>query len=321
MRVLTGLVVFLCLSSLQMVSFAKDLVLPSSIECNDELSCALNSVVGIVPNWPVNFRRNEEPEGSGVVLGDGRLIATADHVLGPAKSVLVRTIQGELIDANIVLRDPSSDIALLKVRTNLAAIKISEDLNIGEKACAIGNGFGLNIALNCGVVSATNMSGTGFNKIEDFVQTDAAVNPGMSGGALVNSKGELIGVLSAIFTKGSDANIGVNFAVSSALLNRIVEDFLEIGMISRIQSGITVRPSLGQGRLGVKGALVVGLRDASPEAKAGLIKGDVILSLNDRRIQRAGAYEAALALLKKGNKVTIQILRDEKIINLIVEFE
>ena len=144
------------------------------------------------------------------------MIATADHVIGPARKVFVRTVEGEDSTAEIVLRDAQTDIALLRLKNPLRPFEFSVEAATGEKTCAIGNSFGLDIAVTCGVVSTLQMSGAGFNQVEDFVQTDAAVNPGMSGGALVDESGKLVGMLSAIFTKKSDSNIGVNFAVSAA---------------------------------------------------------------------------------------------------------
>ena len=215
----------------------------AATQCETPLDCARHSVVSLLPLWPAGFTRNEEPEGSGIALGNGTLIATADHVLGPAKSARIRTLSGVIMEAQIVLRDPIADIALLKVPEKIKPFALEKPPMVGEAACAIGNSFGLDVSIACGVVSAKNVSGTGFNRVEDFVQTDAAVNPGMSGGALVNSKGELLGMLSAIFTRQSDANIGVNFAVSTRLLLRVVEDFEHDGLLSHTISNLLLRPA------------------------------------------------------------------------------
>lgn len=318
MRFFTAFIVWFCLFG---VSRSENINAGIPFVCEGKIACATNSVVSVLPNWPPNLKRNEEPEGSGVVLLDGRIIATSDHVIGPAKSVLVRTLQGTVLEAEIVLRDPMSDIALLKIDQPLSSIKIANSYNIGETACAIGNSFGLNISLTCGVVSATQVSGVGFNRIEDFVQTDAAVNPGMSGGALVNQNGELIGLLSAIFTKVSDANLGVNFAVSAQLLSRILNDYASKGRVARIEPGIRVRPSLKLGEVGIGGALVVGMDEQSQEAEGGVRLGDVILHFNGRRINRAGAYVAALALVEKGRITTMNVLRNGRSQNLRLKFD
>ncbi|MGI9357698.1 MAG: S1C family serine protease, partial [Rhizobiaceae bacterium] len=275
----------------------------------------------VLPVRAPDAERSDEPEGSGVVMGDGTLVATANHVIAAAKEVFVRTVLGEIIKADIVLREPQTDIALLRVHSKLKPVALGQTSVLASRACAIGNSFGLGISVSCGVVSATQMSGVGFNRIEDFVQTDAAVNPGMSGGALVNGDGRLIGMLSAIFTKTSDADIGVNFAVSTMLLIRIMDEFSETGTVSLLQPGLVVRPALRAGMPGTQGALVVQVKDGSPEAQAGLIAGDVILFANGRRIKRAGAYMAALAHLRKGDSLALDILREGTRKAVAIRFE
>jgi S1-C subfamily serine protease len=162
-----------------------------------------------------------EPEGSGVVVGDGTRVVTADHVLGPGRRlvrVMVRDSDGVIHPARVLARNRLADIAVLALDTPLAAAAWrAGPVGPGLPVCAIGNAFGLGLSVTCGRVSATHRAGIGFNAVEDFIQTDAAVNPGMSGGALVDEDGALVGMLSAIFTKQSDANIGVNFAVHLGL--------------------------------------------------------------------------------------------------------
>lgn len=299
---------------------AGDLIIENE-PCHNKLDCARSSVVSVLPIWPANVPRSSEPEGSGIALTNGHLIATADHVLGPAKSILVRTHSGEVMGADIVLRDPASDVALLRVAKPIQPIPLSKEARVGSRACAIGNGFGLDISLTCGIISATKMSGTGFNRIEDFLQTDAAVNPGMSGGALVNANGQLIGMLSAIFTKKSDSNIGVNFAVSADLLGRILDDFVRFGHLRRPGSGLLIRPALQRGQTGLSGARVARVDEGSAEDKSGVKVGDIILFAGKRRIKRAGAYLSALALLEKGDSLLLDILRQGKRQEISVEYE
>ncbi len=293
----------------------------ASFNCENEVSCARRSVVSVLPLWPANTPRGEEPEGSGIVVASGRLIATADHVIGAARKVLVRTISGEVVKADIVLRDAQTDIALLRVENPLQPFQYTGYSKVGTRACALGNGFGLDISVTCGVISAVQMSGLGFNRIEDFVQTDAAVNPGMSGGALVNSEGRLVGMLSAIFTKKSDSNVGVNFAVSTPLLQRTIEDFLDDGTLQRVASGILLKPALTTGEAGLAGAKVVRVVEGSSEAAAGVLADDIIVFAGKRRIKRAGAYLAALALLEKGDSLNLEILRMDERRNLTVRFD
>lgn len=303
------------------VVWAKDLRLSELSQCEGALECASRSVVSVLPIWPANVQRSEEPEGSGIVIDDGTLIATADHVMGAAKKVFIRTLSGEIRAAQIVLRDPRTDIALLRVEDALIPYSVAESIQVAERACAIGNSFGLDVSITCGVVSALEVSGTGFNPIEDFIQTDATVNPGMSGGALVNERGELIGLLSAIFTKGSDSNIGVNFAVSANLLRRVVDDYLDDGQVGYPSSGVLIKPSPNTAEAGISGAKIVRVIKDSAEERAGLQVNDIILIANNRRIKRAGAYEAAIALLNRGSSLKLKILREDEFLDVIVDLE
>lgn len=196
------------------------------------------SVVSVLPTWP-GFPRpglgappGVAPEGSGFFWSpDGaqtHWILTAAHVVDRATSVQVRLSDGRIIPAQVLASDAQTDIAMLGVAPegpHLAWDATSPE--VGAHVCALGNAFGLGISLTCGVISQVHVQNIGFNPIEDFIQTDAAVNPGASGGALVNAKGELVGMLSAIFTKGDDVNSGVNFAISTALLDRTAKRFHE----------------------------------------------------------------------------------------------
>ncbi len=315
--------IFFCIVTLWLATWSAhaDGPILRSPDCQNKIACARSSVVSVLPVRPGNSPRGKEPEGSGVIVGDGRLIATADHVIGAARKVLVRTISGQVYNAEVVLRDAQTDVALLRISVPLDPIDFAKDSPVGGNACALGNSFGLDVSVTCGTISAVQMSGVGFNQIEDFVQTDAAVNPGMSGGALINLEGELVGMLSAIFTKESDSNIGVNFAVSAPLLSRVVEDYLDNGALDRIASGILVRPALKSGEVGIAGALVARVKDGSAEESSGIMQGDIILFAGDRRIKRAGAYAAALALLKKGSSLELEILRREKREKITVAFD
>jgi S1-C subfamily serine protease len=154
----------------------------------------------------------------------GGLLATALHVVDRATEITIRLRDGRRLEAQLVAGDPSSDIALLRVPEEIPVLQLASQPVLEAKVCAVGNQFGLGLSVTCGVVSATGRTGTSFNPVEDFIQTDATVNPGSSGGALLDDQGRLVGMLSAIFSKESDADIGVNFAVSSALLMRVVRD-------------------------------------------------------------------------------------------------
>ena len=143
----------------------------------------LQSVVSVLPDWPSDVPFPERPEGSGTVVLPGGYIATNLHVLGRATAVNVRLHDGRVLPAEIVGGDPPTDIALLKIALDLPLLVPGPEPAFGDRVCALGNPFGLGLSLSCGVVSATRRTGTGFNPIEDFIQTDTAVNPGGSGGA------------------------------------------------------------------------------------------------------------------------------------------
>ena len=187
------------------------------------------TVVSVLPTWPgydkpgFGAPPGTAPEGTGIIVSSDGLILTASHVISKATDVKVRDIKGELFSAKIVKNSISTDLALRKTELELRPITIeTEKPKIGSSACLISNSFGLNIGITCGVISATGLSNIGFNDIEDFLQTDAAANPGSSGGALVNLNGELLGMMSGIFTKNTDTNAGVNFAISSSLISKLI---------------------------------------------------------------------------------------------------
>lgn len=274
------------------------------------LKDVMASVVSVMPRVPRSKVNKNEPEGSGVVIFDGHHIITALHVIDYAEDVTVRTFDGQILHASIVGRDKVTDLALLEIGTRLPAISFGDDPDLGSEACAIGNSFGLGLSLTCGLVSATHRTGTGFNPVEDFVQTDAAVNPGSSGGALVNKSGELIGVLSAIFTKSSDANIGVNFAVSTAFAKRVATGLRKAGSIKWNFGGAGLRAYPKRGTEGRLGAQVMQVRPGAAAELAGLKAGDIIRKVGERRIRKPQDFRSAMARLMAGDEVEIGFERN-----------
>jgi len=274
------------------------------------LDAAMQSVVSVLPEWPADVKRTEEPEGSGVVVGDGKTVLTALHVVDRAVSVKVRTFSGEIIEARLKGRDRATDIAALEIDEALTPIAWREgDPALGDRVCAIGNAFGLGLSVACGVVSGLHRSGVGFNAIEDFVQTDAAVNPGASGGALVTETGEFVGLLSAIFTKTSDANIGINFAVSSALVREVGRQLAEKGRVTRPVSGARLEAFPEKGKTGRLGARVVSVRPGLLAEKAGLEQGDLIVRAGGRRIRKPADFVSAVSQLLAVESIEIEIVR------------
>ena len=199
---------------------------------------AVSSIIVVEPTWPGYGRPGfgappgTAPAGTGIYFGTGaetRYILTAAHVI--ARAVRVETVDSNGLrhDAEIIAIDGARDLAVLK--TGLPAPPIAlrrTDPEVGAHVCAIGNSFGLGLSFSCGVISAVHRRNVGFNAVEDFVQTDAAVNPGASGGALVDPQGRLVGLIDGIFTKEADIDAGVNFAVSVPMILESLGSLREI---------------------------------------------------------------------------------------------
>lgn len=270
----------------------------------------MESVVAVLPDWPSDGRPAGEPEGTAYAVLPGGYAATNVHVLGRAETVRVRLEDGRLVKAEIVGRDPPTDIALIKVPLDLPVLASNDAPKLGEPVCAVGNQFGLGLSVTCGVVSAVRRSNAGFNPVEDFVQTDAVVNPGGSGGPLVDGRGRAIGLVSAIFAKKSDSNIGVNFAASSPLVRRVVEDLKAHGHVKRVRSGMVVEDLDEAARATQTGARVVRVQAGTAAVEAGLKPGDVLTAIDGRPIVRAGDVTAAIYLHRPGGEAHVEYRRD-----------
>jgi len=278
------------------------------------LETALAATVSVLPVMPPGAARTEEPEASGVAYGAGGHVVTALHVVKGAAAILVRNADAEIVEAELVGADPLTDIAVLEVAgplpvLPLPVLPLAGDASLGEPVCAIGNAFGLGLTASCGVVSGVHMAGIGFNPVEDFVQTDAAINPGVSGGALVDREGRLVGLVSAIFTKTSDANIGVNFAVAAPLMKRVADAIIETGGFRPPRTGVRLGPWPPRGETGRMAAKVLAVEPGSPAAAAGLQSDDRILSAAGRRIRSPKDYISAVARLTPGDTIDLEAVR------------
>ena len=283
---------------------------------------AVSSVVSVLPQWPgrakggTGGRPGVAPEGSGVILRPN-VIATAWHVIEPAERIEVRLADGRVLPARLISRDPLSDIALLRVDADLAPFGSVADPALADPVCSIGNSFGLGLSVTCGVVSAVHISNAGFNAVEDFVQTDAAINPGSSGGALVDRQGRLVGMTSAIFASNGDTNTGVGFAVSAELLWRVAEALLADGKVSYPSPGWRLETADRNQLAYLAAPVVTDLRGGGPADNAGVRNGDLIVTIGERRIESPRDAISALAVLPEGaESVELTILRDGAELNV-----
>lgn len=279
----------------------------------------LNSVVSVLPVWRGyerkqvdNNRQLEEPEGTAVAIKPGGYLVTNFHVIRRAVSVTVRLMDGRLLPAKIIGGDILTDLALIKIEEDIAVLPIGQEPQIAAPVCAIGNQFGLGLSVTCGVVSATHRTGTGFNQIEDFIQTDTAVNPGASGGALVDAENRLVGVLSAIFTKKSDANLGVNFAASVRLVLRVVEDLIAYKKVIRGRAGMRVIDIPKGKRRYKSGAVIMGITPGGSAEKAGLKVNDIITDIGGRSIRKTSDVASEINMYRIGEKFNVTVLRGDR---------
>lgn len=257
--------------------------------------------------------------GSGVIVDAGKgYIVTNHHVIDGADKIIVQFHDGRELTAELIGSDNMSDIALLQVKApkDLTEIKLadSDQLRVGDYTVAIGNPFGLGQTVTSGIVSALGRSGLNIENFENFIQTDAAINSGNSGGALVNLNGELIGINTAILGPNG-GNIGIGFAIPSNMVRSLTEQILEFGEVKRgvlgVQGGeLTAELAEAFGYETNQGAFVNQVMPDSSAEKAGLKAGDIIVSVNGKNIRTFGELRAKIATLGAGKKVTLGIVRD-----------
>lgn len=257
-----------------------------------------------------------EPEGTAFAIGDGRTFITADHVLGNSKSARLKLADGSVVDAEIRIRDAQTDIAILGTDIALPPLAFAGEVAPGDDVCAAGNAFGLGISLTCGIVSAVGRRGIGFNRIEDFIQTDAAINPGMSGAPLLLLDGTVAGLVTSIFTKQSDGDLGVNFAASPRLVNAVLED-AEDGRIDRPRLQMLLRPVPASGATGRAGGEVVGITPGSPAESAGIVPGDIVVMAGNIAVRSQADYLTA-ETINAHSDLRYRLLREGKEIEITV---
>lgn len=271
-------------------------------------------------------RRGEVPKkvgiGSGVIISTDGYIITNNHVISGASKIVVNTNDNREYEATIIGTDPATDIALIKIdATGLQPIPFgnSETLKVGEWVLAIGNPFNLTSTVTAGIVSAKGRSslGSGDLKIASFIQTDAAVNPGNSGGALVNTRGELVGINTMIYSQTGNY-AGYSFAVPVSIASKVVADIKKYGAVQRAVLGVVGTNICTEvtDKYDLKvseGAVIVDFASRSSAKAAGLKEGDVITAINETPIRSMGELQEQVNKYSPGDKVNLTVNRKGKV--------
>ncbi len=281
------------------------------------------------PNAP-SGKQNTRPFeglGSGVIIDAAKgYVLTNNHVINNADKIRVQLNDGREYEAKLIGRDEQSDIALLQLNDakNLQEVKMadSDQLRVGDFAVAVGNPFGLGQTATSGIISALGRSGLNLEGLENFIQTDASINRGNSGGALVNLKGELIGINTAILAPGG-GNIGIGFAIPSNMAQNLAQQLIEFGEVKRGLLGIKGSEMTADMAKAFKveaqrGAFVSEVLPKSAAAKAGIKAGDVLTSLEGKPINSFAELRAKIGTTAPGKTVKIGLLREGKPLELSV---
>lgn len=276
---------------------------------------------------PQQQEREEQPLGlgSGVIISDDGYIVTNNHVIDGAEKLEITLNDNRTFNATVVGTDATTDLALIKIDAdNLPVIPIgdSDALKVGEWVLAVGNPFGFTSTATTGIVSAKarNISSITHGRamgIESFIQTDAAVNPGNSGGALVNINGELVGINTAIYSQTGNY-AGYSFAIPTSIVTKIITDIKQYGTVQRAVLGISfseLNPKQAKEKeitIVNDGLLVAGVSDRSAAKEAGLEEGDVIIAINGTETHNTAQLQEQMAKYRPGDKITVTYVRDNK---------
>ena len=262
--------------------------------------------------------RREAGLGSGVVVTPDGYILTNNHVVAGAERVTVEFVDGRTLSAKVVGSDPPSDLAVLKVAgTSFKTLPLadSSQVRVGDVVLAVGHPLGLGQTVTMGIISAKDRStGAVRGGYEDFLQTDAPINRGNSGGALVNLRGELVGINSQILSP-TGGNIGIGFAIPSTMAHDVMTQLVERGTVRRgllgvFVQGISADMARSLALSEPRGAIVTKVAEDGPAERAGVEQGDVILSLDGKPIDSSNALRNAVARLQPGTKVKLDLVRD-----------
>jgi serine protease Do len=264
-------------------------------------------------------KRKQQGAGSGFIISEDGYILTNNHVVGEADTIKVSMDDEREFTAKVIGTDPQSDVALIKIDAkDLPTIPLgnSDTLEVGEWVIAIGSPFELNQTVTVGVVSAKGRNRIGINDYENFIQTDAAINPGNSGGPLLNIHGEVIGINTAIFSR-SGGYMGIGFAIPINMAKQIQDQLQKKGKVTRGWLGVGIQDvdeDLAKSFQldDAKGVLITEVTKDSPAKEAGVEQGDVLLTMDGRKLEGSGDLRNRIALTRPGSTVHFTIMRDGK---------
>ena len=264
-------------------------------------------------------------EASGFIISPDGYILTNSHVVHDMSEIVVVLNDGREFPAKVIGQDPNTDVALIKIDAqNLPYLKLgdSNKLQVGQWAIAIGNPFGLQASLTVGVISATGRNNLSLAPVENYIQTDAAINRGHSGGPLLNLDGQVIGINTAIVSDGdSGGYIGIGFAIPSNIAKYDMEQIKEHGTVARGYIGVLLQqmePDLAKafGLSKAEGAVVTEVTKNSPAEKAGIKQGDVVIKYNDQLVSNVGALRNAVSMTAPGTNVDLTVLRGKQTLQI-----
>ena len=263
-------------------------------------------------------KRKSAALGSGFIIGEKGIVITNNHVIQDAEDIVVRVNGGQEFKAKVIGADPLSDIAVLQLETKEKFIPVkfgnSDKARIGDWVIAIGNPFGLGGTVTSGIISARNRS-IGLSRYEDYIQTDASINSGNSGGPLFDMNGDVIGINTAIL--GRNGSIGIGFSIPSNSAKIVIDQLIEFGETKRGWLGVRIQ-DVTQEIADVekldepRGALVASVAENSPSDKAGIKAGDIILEFNGAKINQMKELPAIVAKTKVGKNVKVKVWRNKK---------
>ena len=260
--------------------------------------------------------------GSGFIIKNDGTVVTNNHVIANADDIIVR-VNNKEYDAKVLGADPYADVAVLKIQSTETFETVefgnSDKSRVGDWVVAIGNPFGLGGTVTSGIISARNRD-VGLTRYDDFIQTDASINQGNSGGPLFNLEGKVIGINTAIIAPGQTGSIGIGFAIPSNAASNIIDQLIKFGETKRGWLGVRIQQVTKeiaevQQLDEPKGALIAGVSEGSPAEKAGVKPGDIVLEFDGKQIKTMRNLPKIVANTKVGKKVDLKIWRNKKLIS------